>query len=212
SLYLGFDKPLPADRIGLYLGVREEAGHESGRPLRWEAWTGREWLPVATTDDTRDLALPGIVCVSWPGTDAPEPVTVLTAANPTIHLMDSWQAARYKPGDELFISRTGTGELVEVVAVAGSMVTVRSPLSGPYPGGTLGPPPLPRFGVPRTWLRARLREDGEAPRPTLDAIHTNAVWAAQTLSAEPEILGSGDGRGGQVFFARSSPVLDAQAI
>ena len=58
----------PEDLISLYLDVEEIVGEERGPALEWEGWDGESWVPVRERDDTRGLALPGMVAIPWPGT------------------------------------------------------------------------------------------------------------------------------------------------
>jgi predicted phage baseplate assembly protein len=67
TLYLGFDAPLPADRLSLYLDLVEVLGDTDGPALEWDAWDGTQWVPVRVQDDTRNLAVPGMLGVPWPG-------------------------------------------------------------------------------------------------------------------------------------------------
>lgn len=69
TLYLGFDQPLPADRISLYLNVREVEGEMQGASLAWEMWDGEDWQEIAVEDETADLALPGMLALVAPGDD-----------------------------------------------------------------------------------------------------------------------------------------------
>ncbi len=68
ALYLGFDAPLPADQLSLYLDIEEVVGDEEGPELEWEAWDGETWAPVRERDATRRLTVPGMVTLPWPGT------------------------------------------------------------------------------------------------------------------------------------------------
>jgi hypothetical protein len=68
TLYLGFDAPLPADLISLFLDIEEIVGDDEGPTLDWEGWNGEAWVPVRERDDTRGLAVPGMVALPWPGT------------------------------------------------------------------------------------------------------------------------------------------------
>ena len=74
TLYLGFDRPLPADRIGLFADVEEVAGETQGPALAWEHWDGGAWLPLRVREETRALALPGMIAALWPGEPPPPPV------------------------------------------------------------------------------------------------------------------------------------------
>ncbi|MET0460572.1 MAG: baseplate J/gp47 family protein, partial [Ilumatobacteraceae bacterium] len=142
AFYVGVDKPLPADRIGVYLGLREDSGDTFGPPLVWEAWDGTTWRTVTVEDGTRALAVPGIVDVLWPG------------------------------GDD----------------------------------------PLARFGTMRTWLRARLRRDGDPRHAVVDAVALNAVWAAQAQTIIDEVVGTSSGEPRQTHFLTRTPVLRGEVI
>lgn len=72
--------------------------------------------------------------------------------------------------------------------------------------------PLPRFGAPLTWVRARLREDGTPAPSTVDAIALNAVWASQSETVVNEVLGSGTGEPSPAYFAARNPVLDGERL
>jgi hypothetical protein len=145
ALYLGFDAPLPADLVSLYLDIREVLGEADGAPIVWEHWDGTAWLGVRAQDDTHGLALPGMTAVLYPGVAAETP-------------------------------------------------------------------PLPRFGTPRTWLRARLESDRTPRRSVVERISLNAAWAAQLQTFENETLGGSNGQPDQVFFARSIPVLEGEVL
>jgi uncharacterized phage protein gp47/JayE len=61
ALYLGFDKKLPVDRIGLYFDIKEEKGDTEGPAVVWEYFDGSEWRGLSVQDETRNLRLPGIL-------------------------------------------------------------------------------------------------------------------------------------------------------
>ena len=61
ALYLGFDKKLPVDLIGIYFEIEEQKGETGGPALAWEYFDGSEWRGLAVQDETRNLRLPGIV-------------------------------------------------------------------------------------------------------------------------------------------------------
>ena len=70
ALYLGFDAPLPADRLSLYVDLVEERGAD--RPaLVWEHASVSGWRRLAVEDGTRNLAFPGSVSFVGPGDGAP---------------------------------------------------------------------------------------------------------------------------------------------
>jgi predicted phage baseplate assembly protein len=212
ALYLGFDKPLPADLVSLYLDIEEQPGRAGGPALRWEFYDGAAWQALAVADETRNLALPGMVAVVWPG-EAPLPTaSAPTAEGQRIQLGDVRQAAAFAPGDLLLVAQGDKSELATLVERAGATLTLRAPLAESYTNATVSLARLPRFGQPRSWLRASLREDGDPPPSTVRRIALNAVWAAQIESFENEPLGAGNGQPGQVLFLRHTPVLEGQVI
>ena len=71
ALYLGFDRPLPADLVGLWLDVEERLGEDEGPALVWETFDGAAWRGVRAEDDTRGLAVPGTIGVLAAGDAMP---------------------------------------------------------------------------------------------------------------------------------------------
>ena len=171
---------MPSDLIGLYLGIEEVPNGPDGPPLVWECWDGQGWIEPAVRDETRGLSLPGLAAVLWPGVPQPATAQVSIATGTAVQLASPRDAALFEPGAELYLAdQNGQGELVTATGVAAGVVALKVPLSRDYNRATLGPACLPRFGTPRTWLRARLKADGEPPRPRLDGLWPNAVWASQ---------------------------------
>lgn len=212
TLYLGFDKPLPADLISLYLDIQEVPDEIEGPALRWEYFEGTAWLPLMMREETHNLALPGMVAVLWPGVSTPPPAQVLKASGKEVHLTDPRDGPRFAPGDQLFIEQDGKGELATIARSKGEVLTVKTPLGKDYANAQIGFARLPRFGTPRSWIRARLQEDGD-PRPArVNGIFHNAVWVSQVQTFENEILGSGNGQPKQAYFTRNAPVIPGQAI
>jgi hypothetical protein len=72
--------------------------------------------------------------------------------------------------------------------------------------------PLPRFGEPRHWLRARLSEDGPPGSPTLASVLPNAVWVVQRQTIVDEPIAASTGRPDQLLRFRQAPVLPGQRI
>ncbi|MCG5212174.1 putative baseplate assembly protein [Streptosporangium sp. KLBMP 9127] len=71
ALYLGFDKPLPADRLGLFLDIEEDPAETLGPAHLWEYWDGGAWRALPADDETRRLRLPGLVGLVGPGDAQP---------------------------------------------------------------------------------------------------------------------------------------------
>ena len=61
TLYLGFDKRLPVDRLGFYFDIEEQKGDTRGPALVWEYFDGAEWRGLAVEDETSYLRVPGIL-------------------------------------------------------------------------------------------------------------------------------------------------------
>ncbi len=61
AIYLGFDKKLPVDDIGVYFDIVEKKGETRGPALLWEYFDGSNWQELSFEDETRNLRLPGIL-------------------------------------------------------------------------------------------------------------------------------------------------------
>lgn len=212
ALYLGFDGALPADALGLFLDVATVVGDEEGPPLVWERWDGARWGRVAVEDETCGLAVPGIAHVPYPGDKWPAAAVVTAASAQSIEVSDARAATPFVTGDQVWLASDAGGELAVVAGVSDNVVATRAPLADSYQNGTLVRAALPRFGTPRSWLRARLRSDGEPRRSVLGGIHSNAAWAAQVETVTGEVLGSSTGEPAQAFFLTRTPVLVGEVI
>ena len=164
-------------------------------------------------DETQQLALPGIVSILYPGVPPLPSATVASGQGTVVTVTDPTQAAAFAAGDLLYIqSANGTGELATLASVSGVTLALTAPLSQTYTGGTIGIAPLPRFGQPNTWVRARLTYDQDPLTTTIDDIGVNAVWATQQQTIQNEIMGSSTGQAGQVFFFDNTPVLPGEDV
>ena len=212
ALYLGFDGPLPVDMLGILLDVVEVPGDEEGPPLEWQYFDGAGWQRIAVQDETAHLALPGIAYALWPGVPAAPAAVVVEAEGAAVRLRDARDATRFGAGELVWLQADRTGQLATVAAVAGDTITLAAPLHRDVGQGTLARAGLPRFGTPRTWLRARMRADGDPRRATISTIAHNAVWAAQMETVSDELLGSSDGQPRQALFFARTPVLAGQQV
>jgi hypothetical protein len=214
TLYVGFDRPLPADLVGLYAEIAEVGGETAGPPLEWQAWDGVAWRRVLVEDETAALALPGALRVLWPGGDAPPAVAVVAAAagDARVRVPDARAALAFARGDRLWIAKADGGELVTVAGVSGDTIALTAPLSGGHDRGTISQAGLARFGRPRTWLRARLRSDGDPREAVVSRLHLNAVWASQLQTVRDELLGSSNGEPRQSLRFTRAPVLRGEQI
>ena len=93
ALYLGFDRPLPADALGLWLEVDETT--EPRPALVWEAWDGAAWSEIDVRDETANLARPGLVTIAYPGGAAPPSATMNSASGDIVYLADEASALRF---------------------------------------------------------------------------------------------------------------------
>jgi hypothetical protein len=71
ALYLGFDKKLPVDRLGIFFDIAEQRGDTNGPALLWQYWDGFTWQDMAVEDETRNFRLPGLVALIGPDDSAP---------------------------------------------------------------------------------------------------------------------------------------------
>ena len=212
ALYLGFDKPLPADLVSLYLDIVENPAQAAGPRLVWEAWSDSGWERLSVSDETHGLVLPGMAGVLWPGGQVMPPADVIQAQGALVQVADALTAARFAPGDSVVVAQDDKEEVATVAAVRGDTLVLAAPLARAVQRAAVARARLPRFGTPRTWLRIRLQDDGEPPQSQVRGIHLNAVWASQTQTYENEVLGSSSGEPGQVFFFRTTPVLPGQVV
>ena len=212
TVYFGFDRPLPADLISLYLDVAEIAGRLRGPLLRWEFYDGRDWVAVAAQDETANLVLPGMVAVSWPG-ERPRAVgEAVLASGETVQMANAQQAAQFRVGQLLYLGELEKGELVTVTAIDGDTLQLRAPVAKEVQRVPIAVAQLPRFGRPRTWLRARLQSDGDPAQSQVNGVFLNAAWAEQIATYENEALGASNGEPGQTFFFRQAPVLPGEVV
>jgi baseplate J-like protein len=61
AMYLGFDKKLPVDQIGVYFDIAEERGETRGPAMLWEYFDGAGWRELSFQDETRNLRVPGVL-------------------------------------------------------------------------------------------------------------------------------------------------------
>lgn len=66
ALYLGFDRKLPVDRLGILFDIVEQADDTNGPALLWEYWDGSIWEDLIIDDETSNLRLPGLASLIGP--------------------------------------------------------------------------------------------------------------------------------------------------
>jgi hypothetical protein len=212
TLYLGFDKPLPVDRISLFLDIQEVKGIVEGPPLAWDYWDGTAWRELAVADETAYLRLPGMLSFIGPALPPRFEATVLQANAHQIRVARAEEAARFREGDQVVIQQGGSSEVATVNEVRGNLILTPVPLGNIYTGGSLRLADLARFGTPRQWIRGRLKEDGMPVDSQLNGLYLNAVWAAQVQTVNNELLGGSTGQPDQTFRLRQTPVLEGETI
>lgn len=210
ALYLGFNQPLPNDLVSLYVDAQEQEGPMP--PLVWEAWNGETWKELRASEETADLQRPGMVSFIAPDVPPRPKSTITGAIGFEITVEDALEAALFKAGDLLLVEQDKTRELGTVLQVQGELISLETPLSEVYTGGTVSLAPLPRFGTPLDWIRVRLKQDGAPPERIVNGIHLNATWASQVQTIENEMLGSGTGQANQVLFFTQVPVVSGERI
>src|SRR5262245_19331805 len=70
-LYLGFDKKLPVDRLGILFNIEERRDDTNGPALLWQYFDGFSWEDLVVEDETRNLRAPGIVSLIGPEDSEP---------------------------------------------------------------------------------------------------------------------------------------------
>ncbi|GGN58768.1 hypothetical protein GCM10010112_12810 [Actinoplanes lobatus] len=66
ALYLGFDRPLPVDDLGVFVDVVEDPADTRGPAQIWEFFDGGAWRRLPAGDETNRLRLPGLVHLTGP--------------------------------------------------------------------------------------------------------------------------------------------------
>ncbi len=130
ALYLGFDRALPVDELGLWFDVEQRRGEPDGPTLVWEYSDGLGWQRLTVRDETHDLRVPGILGLLGPqdmgalprfgeprfwlrgrlNEDGPPGAPVVRALIPNA----AWVTQRQTVVDEPL--GAGTGELGQVLA------------------------------------------------------------------------------------------------
>ena len=212
TLYLGFDGALPADLIGLYFAPPEPNEEPTPVAVKWEGFDGDTWTVLTVQDETSGLVAPGIVSAVWPGTSAPVSATVSQGKDLQATVTDPRQVAAFKPGQRFYIAQNGAGETVTLDSVVRDTLTFTTPLSRDYSNATIQLAVMPRFGTPRSWIRARLQQPVEPPHTLVNGLYVNAVWASQMQTYQNETLGGSAGEPDQTYFFRQTPVLEDEII
>jgi len=68
------------------------------------------------------------------------------------------------------------------------------------------------FGSVQYWIRARLESGGFSVLPRVNAIYSNAVWAANASTVKNQIIGSSNGEPNQTFQFSGTPVLSGHVV
>jgi hypothetical protein len=137
---------------------------------------------------------------------------VKSATGLHVRLSSALQAAPFRPGQLVVVAQGDTQDTARLAAVQDAALVLETPLANDYSGGTLSLAPFPRFGTPRDWVRARLKENGAPQSVRVHGIHLNAAWAVQTQTIVSEVLGSGNGQPGQALFFSQFPILPGEEI
>ncbi len=211
TVYLGFDGPLPAADLGLLFDI-EPPGDGSGaaradHEFLWERFDGTTWVPIPVDDETDHLTGTGLVRPTWPGNRRLRRAGPVVATGTTITTADDGSAATFVAGETVYVRGDDGGELAIVARVDGRSIEVARPLGASYQQATVEDPEPPLFGVPRTWIRARLGPGSPQPQLTVNRILTNVAWATESRPVSLEMLGSGNGRPNQRLFSTNAPLL-----
>lgn len=208
TLYMRFDRPLPAGLVSLFADIEELDGVVRGPQLDWEYWDGGAWAPLTVEDETRGFVRPGMLGLLWQGVEAPLQRRVVAAEDVLVTLMDAASAAGFRAGDGVYLRVGEEGRAATVAAVEGADLRLAAPLEAPMVGGTVERMSKARFGVPGYWVRSRVVAGAEPRAAAVSTLLLNATWASQRGTVRGEAVGSTDGRAGQTFFASRGAVLD----
>ena len=215
TMYLGFDGPLPAANVGLYFDVEADPDAEGGLPeheFRWEHYDGTRWVSLPVEDGTEHLTATGIVRLLWPGNRTLRSVHPVVAAAARVAAQSTAEALRFEPGERVHLREGEQAELATIASIDGSVVTLDKSLDGSYQNATMSEPELPLFGMPRTWIRARLNDGSPQPRIIVNRILQNVAWASENRRIVNQIIGSGNGQPNQRLFSTSTPLLPGAIV
>ena len=210
ALYLGFDGPLPAGTLGLYVDVEADPQREGGPPeheLRWERFDGVRWVSLPVEDETRQLTGCGVVRLLWPGNRPVRSVRPVAATGRTATTQRTADAHRFVPGDVVHLHEGEVGEIATVASVDRAVVTFAKPLANAFRNAGMSEPEPPLFGTPRTWVRARLAEGSPRPSVVVRRIVPNVAWASEQRRVARQRLGEGTGQPNQRLFSTDRPLL-----
>ncbi len=210
TLYLGFDQHLPNDLVSPYLDLY--VNEVTMPPLVWECWDGAEWSQLRVSDETAHLGRPGMVSFIAPDVAVRPQAIVRQASAKEIVADGALEAAVFMPGQRVTMTKGDDIELGTIEQVSEDTILLEAPLTGTFKGGTVQLAALPRFGVSRDWIRARLKFDGVPPDNSVNALYLNAAWAQQVQTMNDEVLGSSTGQLGEAFFFTQVPVLPGERI
>jgi hypothetical protein len=212
ALYFGFKVALPKDHISCYLDIIGNIDADATPLIVWEVWDGSTWKTLSAEDETNNFESSGMVQFIYPGIDIQPLGEVISAAGELVELPNAEQAAQFSAQDQVYIGNVDEGELAEIASVDNKHLTLSVPLEKEYSRVPVEVARFPRFGTPRTWIRARLHSDVNPLKSNMNLVAVNAVWASQIQTTENEIMGSSFDQSGQSFFFRSSPVLEGEVI
>ena len=213
AVYFGFDGALPTDVLSMFVDVDEVAGDESGPDLVWECVDGADWLPISVEDETGALALPGTVRMTYPGITVLPTQRGIQTAPDTVQAPDLLGAGRLRAGDHVSVGDDNVSEYAIIASVANGVITFASKTAKKYPRATVTKCGPARFGTPRaSWIRARLRTDGDPRHSRLSGVYPNATWAANIQTHKDEVLGTSDGNPDQTLALRYYPVLPHERL
>jgi predicted phage baseplate assembly protein len=213
AVYLGFDAELPPDVLSLYIDGDEVAGEESAPSLVWECLDDTTWLTLITDDETGAMTLPGTARIAYPGVTRLATrrgvQTDLTGIRPT----DLTPVGQLRPGDVVTVGDDSGTELAVVATVDDRLITFRKPTAKLHSRAVVTKTGPARFGSPRaSWIRVRLRNDGDPPSRTLNGVYLNTAWATNVQTRHDEILGTSDGNPSQSVSFAYAPVLPGERI
>lgn len=208
ALYLGFDGPLPAANLGLYIEI-DSTGHDgpAEHEFRWERFNGTTWTSLPVEDETDHLTATGIIRLLWPGNRQLRNVIPVVGAGRVLTTQSTELASTFVVGETVYLREGENGELATIAAVEGPTIHLRKPLENSYQSAIASEPEPPLFGMPRTWIRARLAGTAVLPRIVIDRLLRNVTWASHQRRIDNENLGSGNGQPNQRLFSTLSPFL-----
>ncbi|MCL4298013.1 MAG: putative baseplate assembly protein [Anaerolineae bacterium] len=231
ALYLGFAKLFPKGKlIQLLLDVEEQAETQlMPRAVIWEYWNGAAWTPLEISDDSQSLNRWGYV--RFYGPEDHRKNTEFGRPAAWLRVRPHWQlpTANFGSDRKEFITEPAASKKVTLDAsksiaftrqniyryhwrlVSNTRLVANAGEDRTVSTSTVTLDASKSQGAARyIWCRkeepATIEKQGDKASPRLRTIRLNTVSALNAVTVRDEMLGTSNGKGGQVFKLANTPV------